>query len=204
MRPTTRSVTTWAVCIGSGLVFGLTMTSGSTSTAAQEVCWTGRHGQFFNAIHYCVSSVLAPQAGNTYGPENLASGNAGAAWCEGASGHGIGESIMIRVEGGSAFRRLSVGNGYGKSSQTYASNGRVKTVELSADTGFTTIVNLADRSDLATVNLPALARDWIRVKIVEVYPGRRFADTCMHFLMPDFEYEEELLLKEQGLLPKQP
>ena len=204
MRPTTRSITTWAACVGAGLA--LTMTPGATSAAAQEACWTGRLGQFFNAIHYCVSSVLAPQAGNAYGPENLASGhgNAGAAWCEGASGHGIGKSIMIRIEGGPAFRRLLVGNGYSKSSQTYASNGRVKTVEITADTGFTTIVNLADRSDLATVNLPALARDWIRVKIVEVYPGKRFADTCLYFLMPDFEYEEELLLKEQGLLPKQP
>lgn len=42
------------------------------------------------------------------------------------------------------------------------------------------------------------------MKIVEVYRGKRFADTCLHFLMPDFEYEEELLLKEQGLLPKRP
>jgi hypothetical protein len=52
------------------------------------------------------------------------------------------------------------------------------------------------------VLLPKLARNWIRLRILDVYPGERFADTCMSYVMPDFEYEEELLLKQQGLLPK--
>jgi len=36
-----------------------------------------------------------------------------------------------------------------------------------------------------------------------VYPGARSTDTCLSFLMPDFEHEEELLLKEQGLLKQE-
>lgn len=174
--------------------------------AVAETCWTGREGQYFNSIQYCVSSVLAPQAGNTYGPDHLADWDtdARAAWCEGAKGHGIGETITIRVKGGPAFRRLLVGNGYNKSPQTYASNGRVKTVEITADTGMSAVVNLADRSDLTPVDLPAPAHDWIRVKILDAYPGEKFADTCVSFLMPDLEHEEELLQKDQGLLPPQP
>lgn len=203
-KPTASRMTTWSALACVELVFALIMTSGSTPAVAQETCWTARHGQFFNAIHYCVSSVLAPQGDNNYGPENLArwDGNATKAWCEGAPGYGIGETITIRIEGAVPFRRLLVANGYPKSAQSYASNGRVKAVEITADAGFSTVVTLADASDLMPVALPALAQNWIHLKIVDVYPGTRFADTCLSFVMPDFEYEEELLLKQQGLLPK--
>ena len=203
MRPTTRQMTTRAALACAGLVFALT--SGSPAAVAQGICWTGRNGQFFNAIQYCVSSALAPQGENTYGPENLArwEGNSAKAWCEGVPGHGIGETITIRIEGAVAFRRLLVGNGYGKSSQTYTNNGRVKTVEITADTGIRAMVNLADRSDILPIDLPELARRWIQLKIVDVYPGERFAETCLSFVVPDFEYEEELLMQQQGLLPKQ-
>jgi hypothetical protein len=202
MRPTTRQMTTWVACAGAALVFALTMTSGSPPVVAQETCWTERNGQFFRAIHYCVSSVLAPQGENTYGPENLArwEGNSSKAWCEGVPGHGIGETITIRIEGGGAFRRLLVANGYGKSSRTYTNNGRVKTVEITADTGFTATVHLLDKSETLPVSLPKLAQNWIRLKIIDVYPGERFADTCLSFVTPDFEYEEELLLRQQGLI----
>ncbi len=198
----TRQMWIWLALVRAGLVFALTMTSGLKSAATQETCWTGGHAQFFNAIHYCVSSVLAPQGGNSYGPENLEKGDSTKAWCEGVPGNGIGETITIRIEGAVPFRRLLVGNGYGKSPQTYMRNGRVKTVEITADTGFRTIVTLPDRSDIVPLPLPKLAQNWVRLKILDVYPGERFADTCMSFVMPDFEYEEELLLQKQGLLPK--
>ena len=116
--------------------------------------------------------------------------------------NGIGETVTIRIEGAVPFRRLLLGNGYPKSSQTFANNGRVKTVEITADTGLRAVVTLADRSDLTPIDLPALAQNWIRLTIVDVYPGARFADTCLSYVMPDYEYEEELLLRQQGLLPK--
>jgi hypothetical protein len=100
------------------------------TSAAAETCWTGRQGQYFTSIQYCVSSVLAPQAGNTYGPERLSGSDSGAAWCEGAGGPGIGETITIRIEGGPDFRRLLIGNGYNKSPETYGNNGRVKALEV--------------------------------------------------------------------------
>jgi len=202
MKANTRSIAIWAACAGAALALGLLMTAGPS--AAKERCWTSGAAQYFNAIHYCVSSVLAPQAGNTYGPEHLvdAYGDGGAAWCEGASGPGAGETITIRIDGGGPFRRLLIGNGYSKSPQTYANNARLKTVEISADTGFTTTVNLQDRGDLTPIYLPGMANKWIRLKIVDVYPGRKFADTCLSYLGPDFDYEEELLMKEQGLLPR--
>jgi hypothetical protein len=50
-----------------GLVLAL---AASASAAAAETCHVDPGGQF-GKITICVSSVLAPQAGNTYGPEHL-------------------------------------------------------------------------------------------------------------------------------------
>lgn len=201
MRPTTRTMTAWAIVVGSALV--ATVTCGFPASVA-ETCWTARHGQFFSAIHYCVSSVLAPQGENGYGPQNLTrwQGDETKAWCEGVPGPGIGETITIRIDGAVAFRRLLVANGYPKSLPTYTDNGRVKTVEITSDTGISARLDFPDRSDIVPVDLPQMAQKWIRLKIVAVYPGDRFADTCLSFLTPDFEFEEELLLQEQGLLKK--
>jgi hypothetical protein len=202
MRPTARHMRTPAAFAAAALFAALIATSDATPAAAQENCWTATHGQFFNAMHYCVSSVLAPQGDNSYGPKNLArwDGDATKAWCEGVRGNGIGETITVRIEGAVPFRRLLIANGYPKSAQSYANNGRIKAVEITADTGFSAVFTLPDTSDPMPVALPALAQNWIRLKIVDVYPGERFADTCLSFVTPDFEYEEELLLREQGLL----
>ncbi len=94
--------------------------------SAKTVCWTQGSTQFVSAMHYCVSSVLAPQGSTTYGPRNLADGNSTTAWCEGAGGSGVGQSVTIRVDEGPAFRRLLIGNGYAKSRRSFARNGRVK------------------------------------------------------------------------------
>jgi len=164
-----------------------------TVSRAEEVCWTQGATQFAAATHYCVSSVLASQSGNTYGPENLADGDRRTAWCEGVKGNGIGESITIRIDEGPSFRRLVVSNGYGKSPRVYANNGRIKTVKITSDTGIQTTANLIDQNGELPVYLPGLARRWVRLTILDVYPGERFADTCLDFVTPDFVYEEEIL-----------
>lgn len=178
------------------LSFSLLVLSLATGRAeAEEACSTVTGGQFFNAIHCCATSVLSPQGGRTYGPGNLArwNGNAGRAWCKGVPGHGIGETIMIQIEGAVAFRRLLIANGYSRSPQTFANNGRVKTLEISGDTGFVTTVDLPDRGDIVPVDLAEMAPRWIRLHINDVYPGARFSDTSLSFVMPDYEHEEALL-----------
>ncbi len=100
-----------------GLVLAVTI-AGSVPAAAEETCWSAEHGQFFNMIKYCVSSVRASEVQSTYGPENLArwEGDASKAWC--TPDFGFGETIRIEIQGGPAFRRLAVGNGYAKSPET--------------------------------------------------------------------------------------
>jgi hypothetical protein len=194
----TRRMVLGAAQVLAGLVLVLTMTWRLAPAAAEEICWTGGGTQFVDAIRYCPSSVLAPQGASTYGPKNLTDGNPATAWCEGAPGHGFGETITIRIDGGPPFRRLLISNGDGKSSQTSANNGRIKTLEITSDAGIQTIASLIDQNGLLPVHLLKPARHWVQLKIIDVYPGDRFADTCLADVTPDYEYEEELLQGEQG------
>jgi hypothetical protein len=162
----------------------------------QDICWTRGATQFVAATHFCVSSALAPHGGRTYGPENLADNDSQTAWCEGVSGNGIGETITIRINEGLPFRRLIISNGYGKSSSHYADNSRIKTVDITSDTGTQTTTTLIDQNGALPVYLPGMAQDWVRLTIRDVYPGNRFADTCVDMIGPDFEYEEELLQRQ--------
>jgi len=172
-----------------GLAILLLASSAAGPALSEETCATGSGGQYAKAIQYCVSSVLAPQGESSYGPDHLATGESGA-WCEGVAGPGIGETVTLRIEDGVAFRRLAIHNGYGKSAQTFARNGRIKTVEVTSDTGIKVRQNLPDRRDIAHLVLPKPAKNWVKLKIVAVSPGERHADTCLTYISPDFEYED--------------
>lgn len=193
-----------AAQIGAGLVLALATLLDPTPARTEETCWTGEHAQFFNAIKYCVSSVLPPQGDTTFGPDHLArwDGDATKAWCEGAPDFGLGETIKVEVDNGPAFRRLLVSNGYAKSSKTYTDYARVKTAKITGDNGLAATLDFPDNSKMVPIDLPKMPQKWIQLKIVDVYPGESHPSTCLGFLTPDFEHEEELLLEEQGLLKK--
>ena len=178
-------------------VLGATLLAVAPASGAER-CHTTGPGQFVDAIHYCVSSVLPPQSGNSYGPENLADGDTRTAWCEGVKGQGIGETITLRISRSASFSRLLIGNGYGKSQKSYESNSRPRLVEITTDRTAPTTVELFDQNGILPV--PLMASEpyaWVRVKILSVYPGTKYADTCMDFIVPDFEYDEMLLQQQQ-------
>lgn len=152
-------------------------------------------------MQYCVSSVLASQSGISYGPRNLFDGSNRTAWCEGARGNGAGQEVLIRIEDGIPFRRLLIGNGYAKSNDTYRKNGRVRSIDLTTDRGDRIRTILPDTANEIIVNLPGLAEYRVlKIRIVDVYPGSKYQDTCINFLSPDFEFERYLEFKSQGLL----
>ncbi|GEO85559.1 MULTISPECIES: NADase-type glycan-binding domain-containing protein [Alphaproteobacteria] len=160
---------------------------------AGETCWTEGAGQFFDAIHFCVSSTLAPGKTWRYGPENLVGEEGGQhlAWCEGARGSGIGEAITLRIDNGARFRRLLFSNGYGKTEKSYFDNARVRILNVTTDTGLRTSIAVPDQNEPVVLPLPeAAAYRWIRLEIGGVYAGNRYPDTCVDFVSPDFEYED--------------
>ncbi len=183
------------------LLFGV-----HTSVAKAEICHTIGATQFVDAIHYCASSVLRPSRKWSYGPDRLAAqdGDGRTAWCEGVSGHGIGQSVTVRIDGGFPYRRIWIGNGYGKSRKSYSQNARPRKVRITSDLGVDTTIELIDQDEAVPYFLPEpWANRWLKLEILSVYPGSKYRDTCLDYLAPDLEYEEQLL-QEQQLQATQP
>lgn len=165
-----------------------------------ETCADFPATELVNHMQICVSSVLPPQAGNSYGPANLFDGS-GNAWCEGVPGSGIGETVTLSLQGAGAFRQLLISNGYAKSDKAFFTNGRVRLAEISTDLAAPVLVELPDTAAPITITLPGKQPDnhrVIRFRIVDVYPGAKYRDTCLSLFAADLEHERDLEWKSQG------
>ncbi len=159
----------------------------AAAPAWAEVCIDRGAGQYAANHKVCASSVLKPQAGNTYGPDNLYRDGA-AAWCEGAPGSGRGEYIRILYAEPVRFRSILIGNGYAKSKQTFFANARARTVRIETADGLSFAAEIKDTEAMQTIRLPRVVNTaTLRVEIVDVYGGDRHPDLCLHFLSPNFE-----------------
>tara|TARA_R110000751_G_scaffold234229_10_gene335904 strand:+ start:19945 stop:20616 length:672 start_codon:yes stop_codon:yes gene_type:complete len=172
---------------------------GTAHASATETCATMGATQYVDQVRYCATSVLKSQAGNHYGPGNLYDSNDQTAWCEGVRGNGEGQRISLKVVGGLAYRRLLVYNGYAKSSTSYYDNARPRTIEISTDTGLRFRHVLPDRPGEAIIDFPEVGEYWeVVIKIIDVYPGLKYKDTCLNGLVADFEYEEMLFQQQKN------
>jgi hypothetical protein len=137
---------------------------------------------------YCVSSVLKPQFGNSYGPENLFEGPQTAAWVEGQGGQGIGEWIAIEFDGMRTVRSIVVRNGYQKSNDIFRKNNRVRQLRAVFSQGETQTLIVPDRfgSELLMLPKPVKAY-WVKFIIDDVWAGNKYTDTAITKLLVNSE-----------------
>ena len=103
---------------------------------------------------YCVSSVLRPQFGNSYGAQNLFAGSSASAWVEGREGNGVGEWITIEFDGMRHRRSITVRNGYQKSNDIFRKEQSCAPVARDVSQGETHTLNLPDRLGSEQITLP--------------------------------------------------
>lgn len=130
----------------------------------------------------CVSSVLKPQKGNEYGPENMFDGDPKTAWVEGADGDGIGEAIVIRFGEPEDVTTIEILNGYNKSGDIFKKNNRISSVIVKASNGYSAVAELADNGEAQTIDLSNQEISgvrWISIEILTVYPGSKYTDTAI-------------------------
>ena len=160
----------------------------ASAAAAAEICESQESAPSAGSMRLCVSSVLAPQAGRDYGPRNLMGTiEPGGAWCEGVPGPGIGERITIHMKPPTNFRSISITNGYARTEDTFRHNGRIKRALIETNRGFKREVTLKDSREEQKIALPGITAGWVRLTIVEVYPGSRGTDTCVTEIGIDYE-----------------
>lgn len=143
------------------------------------------------------SSVLENKS--AYASKNIADGEPRTAWCEGVPGVGIGE--WIRFDFGKAvdIAGFFITPFYAKSKKTLFNNCRIKSlkVEWEGSSYFEVRFNDEDpqhtfapgmQADFSApyvdfINNPHLNKmvktTWVKFTILDVYPGKRFKDTCI-------------------------
>lgn len=133
---------------------------------------------------YCVSSMLKPQYGNSYGAVNLFDASTGSAWVEGASGNGIGEWITIEFEALRRVKSIHVQNGYQKSPDIFAKNNRVRQIRVLFSGGESQIFILDDKLSAQLLSLrPPVSAYWMQFIIDDVWAGNKYTDTAITKLL---------------------
>jgi hypothetical protein len=140
--------------------------------------------------HYCASSRLPGQFGNSYGVRNLFSGDSSLAWVEGAPGDGIGEWITVEFDSRRSVRSVLIDNGYQKNSDIYYKNSRVKRVRLMFSSGESLVRPLDDRFGTQSITLGrAINAYWVQIVVEDIYRGVH-SDTAITKLLVNTEREQ--------------
>ena len=155
----------------------------STSDASAKTCV--KDAWYPGFYELCVSSVLAPQGKNTYGPRHLSPrGEGNGAWCEGVKGNGIGQTISFRfMEGPQKVSIIDLLNGYQKSDKNYRTNGRIRAVALYSDKGPMGVYEVDDVK-YTSIDFPEGTYEWLKLEVLSVYPGTKYQDVCITGISP--------------------
>lgn len=108
-------------------------------------------------------------------------------WVPHGKKNGIGESVTIASgENRGPFNQLAISNGFVSAEKPYLfrQNNRVRQLRISGSNAeFEMVVPLDDSPNIQTIALPKSVTG-VRVEIVDVFPGTKYTDTCVNFIVP--------------------
>jgi hypothetical protein len=127
------------------------------------------------------TSTLPPVPGITYRAENLLDNDNTTAWCEGARGNGIGESLTFAFAVPVHLRQIDVINGYNKGGSNqvaYRANARVENIEVDSSDG-SRLATLRDIRGVQHLPVPSAATTFVKLTVKSFYAGIRYEDLCL-------------------------
>lgn len=123
------------------------------------------------------SSSLA-EADVVHSPERIMDGNISTAWVEGASGQGIGESVVFMFDNVYTVEGLWVAAGYQKNDRVYTINSRPEKITISFSDGTSESFTLTDIHDFQEIHFSKpIETSSIKITIDSVYKGSQCEDT---------------------------
>lgn len=117
------------------------------------------------------SSVRRADRGNFYFPNFAFDNNPATAWCEGASGSGLGEWLNFEFDRAVSLRQIKIQPGYFKTAQVWRDNNRVKTALLEFSDGTSRTATFSDQMQTQTVDVGQKQTRWVRITIEQIYNG---------------------------------
>lgn len=137
--------------------------------------------QYVNQSSFLVEGVTK------YSVENLAILNSDSPWVEGVDGYGIGEGFTVDFKLKND-KYLLIINGYisFQKPYLYEQNARIKKIKITGlQSNKTAVLDVLDTPHPQSVDISFLNdTEGFSVEIVEVFPGTKYEDTCIHYLVP--------------------
>jgi hypothetical protein len=122
-----------------------------------------------------------------YAPDNLLDNDLTTAWAEGVDGPGIGQSIELTFPKPRTLVSLTLVNGCAASKAIFAANNRLQRVKLSTPAGWSKELDVTDSMQRQVLKIaPPQKTSSVKVEILQVRKGKKFDDTCVTELHPDF------------------
>jgi hypothetical protein len=141
-------------------------------------------------IRFVASSFLSEASGLQHPALQAHDGKMDRVWCEGAEGQGLGESLtftFVTTEEDTTdlgVTSCAIGIGHQASKRLFRRNSRPKILEMSMDGRPVAKLKLRDVMGLQHFDFPKLrlerpSKHTISFKIIDVYPGAAYQDTCI-------------------------
>ena len=118
-----------------------------------------------------------------YSPANILDGDFNNTWCESVDGDGIGETITVEFSEPVSFDEIQLVNGFA-AKDSWEINNRIKVLEISQVAGehiqckeYTLEDGIKDWQSIKFEH--AQTAQTIKFKIVDVYKGTQYEDTCL-------------------------
>jgi hypothetical protein len=166
------------------------------------------HGRLPGCSWYCAAPPITVTASSTlrdgiysYEPANIHDCRKSTVWAEGDSDSGIGTTITFTFDfTGERYRnrkgkpiginRISLINGFARTPELWAANGRVKTFKVTFNGAPKGTFTVQDTASHQNVKLPDLTfpfgrKSQLVLEITDVYPGTTHEDTCIADIMFD-------------------
>lgn len=161
-----------------GVSASSTTARASESTASSAVSGTTlARGPALSPTSVEASSVLPPENGITYDPNNLFDNSLETAWQENAAGNGVGEWVRFGFGHKVTLSAIEIANGYQKGGTLFSANPRVQTLRVEYSDGTTQQVRLYDDTGFQEITPASKPTEWLRLTILSVYPGDTWDDT---------------------------
>ncbi len=111
-----------------------------------------------------------------FAPRGVADGIPNTAWCEGAPGPGIGETLRFELAAETTIREVRILPGKNRETGIFGLCGRPKSVRLTFSDGTTAAYHLEDQPVVQRFPVDARAV-WAELEILDSYPGTQQHDT---------------------------
>jgi len=123
-----------------------------------------------------------------YLPQNMGNTATKRPWVEGVDGQGIGQKIYItkKTNTNAGIISLILSNGFVSYQKPYLYkyNSRLKMIRISNEKkSFEITYKIEDTPNIQIIGLPEKTPDVV-IEIVAVYPGKRWEDTSVNFIIP--------------------